>query len=296
MATTLLFGNMKGGVGKTTNSVMVAYQLAKMGYKTLVCDLDPQANATQLLRRTYGLQHDGEDLKIDKTMMVALSEQDIKSAIVTIMDNLDLLPSSEDFKSYPDFLEITFMPNKEKITENPSSLQSEMSAVKEQRISYFAKQLEKVKDDYDVVVIDVPPTLSVFTDSAIYATDEIVIVLQTQQRSLDGAETFFEYLQQMYNSYSDVDFDILGVLPVLLKTRSGLDDQILEDAKEDFGEDALFEQIIHHMERLKRYDRTGIADHELTKADIHDRKIHYIYSELTKEIVERLKSKDMLNG
>lgn len=296
MATTLLFGNMKGGVGKTTNSVMVAYQLAKMGYKTLVCDLDPQANATQLLRRTYGLQHDGADLKIDKTMMVALSEQDIKSAIVNIMDNLDLLPSSEDFKSYPDFLEITFMPDKEKIAENPSSLQSEMSAVKEQRISYFAKQLEKVKDYYDVVVIDVPPTLSVFTDSAIYATDEVVIVLQTQQRSLDGAETFFEYLQQMYNSYEDVDFDILGVLPVLLKTRSGLDDQILEDAKEDFGEDALFEQIIHHMERLKRYDRTGIADHELTKADIHDRKIHYIYSELTKEIVERLKSKDMLNG
>ena len=296
MATTLLFGNMKGGVGKTTNSVMVAYQLAKMGYKTLVCDLDPQANATQLLRRTYGLQHDGEDLKIDKTMMVALSEQDIKSAIVNIMDNLDLLPSSEDFKSYPDFLEITFMPDKEKIAENPSSLQSEMATVKEQRISYFAKQLEKVKDDYDVVVIDVPPTLSVFTDSAIYATDEIVIVLQTQQRSLDGAETFFEYLQQMYNSYEDVDFDILGVLPVLLKTRSGLDDQILEDAKEDFGEDALFDQIIHHMERLKRYDRTGIADHELTKADIHDRKIHYIYSELTKEIVERLKSKDMLNG
>ena len=296
MATTLLFGNMKGGVGKTTNSVMVAYQLAKMGYKTLVCDLDPQANATQLLRRTYGLQHDGADLKIDKTMMVALSEQDIKSAIVNIMDNLDLLPSSEDFKSYPDFLEITFMPDKEKIAENPSSLQSEMSAVKEQRISYFAKQLEKVKDYYDVVVIDVPPTLSVFTDSAIYATDEVVIVLQTQQRSLDGAETFFEYLQQMYNSYEDVDFDILGVLPVLLKTRSGLDDQILEDAKEDFGEDALFDQIIHHMERLKRYDRTGIADHELTKADIHDRKIHYIYSELTKEIVERLKSKDMLNG
>lgn len=296
MATTLLFGNMKGGVGKTTNSVMVAYQLAKMGYKTLVCDLDPQANATQLLRRTYGLQHDGADLKIDKTMMVALSEQDIKSAIVNIMDNLDLLPSSEDFKSYPDFLEITFMPDKEKIAENPSSLQSEMSAVKEQRISYFAKQLEKVKDDYDVVVIDVPPTLSVFTDSAIYATDEVVIVLQTQQRSLDGAETFFEYLQQMYNSYEDVDFDILGVLPVLLKTRSGLDDQILEDAKEDFGENALFDQIIHHMERLKRYDRTGIADHELTKADIHDRKIHYIYSELTKEIVERLKSKDMLNG
>ena len=296
MATTLLFGNMKGGVGKTTNSVMVAYQLAKKRYKTLVCDLDPLANATQLLRRTYGLQHDGEDLKIDKTMMVALSEKDISSAIVTVMDNLDLLPSSEDFKSYPDFLEITFMPDKEKISEDPSSLQSEMATVKEQRISYFAKQLEQVKGKYDVVVIDVPPTLSVFTDSAIYATDEVVIVLQTQQRSLDGAETFFEYLQQMYNSYNDVDFDILGVLPVLLKTRSGLDDQILEDAKEDFGEDSLFDQIIHHMERLKRYDRTGIADKDLTKSDIHDGRINHIYSELTKEIIDRLKSKDKLNG
>ena len=296
MATTLLFGNMKGGVGKTTNSVMVAYQLAKKGYKTLVCDLDPQANATQLLRRTYGLQHDGEDLKVDKTMMVALSEKDISSAIVTVMDNLDLLPSSEDFKSYPDFLEITFMPDKEKISEDPSSLQSEMATVKVQRISYFAKQLEQVKGKYDVVVIDVPPTLSVFTDSAIYATDEVVIVLQTQQRSLDGAETFFEYLQQMYNSYNDVDFDILGVLPVLLKTRSGLDDQILEDAKEDFGEDSLFDQIIHHMERLKRYDRTGIADKDLTKSDIHDGRINHKYSELTKEIIDRLKSKDKLNG
>lgn len=295
MATTLLFGNMKGGVGKTTNSVMVAYQLAQIGYKTLVCDLDPQANATQLLRRTYGLQHDGEDLKVDKTMMVALSEGDISSAIVNVMDNLYLLPSSEDFKSYPDFLEIRFMPDKEKIEQDPSLLQPEMSRVKEQRISYFARQLEAVNDDYDIIIIDVPPTLSVFTDSAIYATDEVIIVLQTQQRSLDGAETFFEYLQQMYNTYSNIDIDILGVLPVLLKKRSGLDDQILKDAEEDFGNDALFKNIIHHMERLKRYDRTGIADKDLTKSDIHDRRIHYIYSQLTKEIVQRLKDKGGFN-
>ena len=110
----ILYGNMKGGVGKTTNSVMTAYQLAKLGYKTLVCDLDPQANATQLLRRTYGLQND-TDLQIDKTMMVALTEENIKSAIVNIMDNLYLLPPSEDFKNYPDFLEMKYMLDKEKI-------------------------------------------------------------------------------------------------------------------------------------------------------------------------------------
>lgn len=282
---------MKGGVGKTTNSVMTAYQLAKLGYKTLVCDLDPQANATQLLRRTYGLQH-GTDLQIDKTMMVALTEENIKSAIVNIMDNLYLLPSSEDFKNYPDFLEMKFMLDKEKIEAgNSNTLQSEISKVKEQRIAYFAKQLAKVRDEYDFIIIDVPPTLSIFTDSAIYATDYIIIVLQTQQRSLDGAETFFEYLQQMYNDYANIDFDILGVLAVLLKNNVGLDSQILKDAEADFGKDMLFNQIIRHMERLKRYDRTGIAEKDLTKYDMHDTRLHYIYNTLTQEIVSRLKDK-----
>ena len=287
----ILYGNMKGGVGKTTNSVMTAYQLAKLGYKTLVCDLDPQANATQLLRRTYGLQHE-TDLQIGKTMMVALTEENIKPAIVNIMDNLYLLPYSEDFKNYPDFLEMKFMLDKEKIESGDSTtLQSEMSKVKEQRIAYFAQQLAKVRDEYDFVIIDVPPTLSIFTDSAIYATDFVIIVLQTQQRSLDGAETFFEYLQQMYNDYANIDFDILGVLAVLLKNNVGLDNQILKDAETDFGKDMLFNQIIRHMERLKRYDRTGIAEKGLTKYDMHDTRLHYIYNTLTKEIVARLKDK-----
>lgn len=288
----ILYGNMKGGVGKTTNSVMIAYQLAKLGYKTLVCDLDPQANATQLLRRTYGLQH-GTDLQIDKTMMVALTEENIKSAIVNIMDNLYLLPSSEDFKNYPDFLEMKFMLDKEKIEvgNSTTTLQSEMSRIKEQRIAYFSQQLAKVRNEYDFIIIDVPPTLSIFTDSAIYATDFVIIVFQTQQRSLDGAETFFEYLQQMYNDYANVDFDILGVLAVLLKNNVGLDSQILKDAETDFGKDMLFNQIIRHMERLKRYDRTGIAEKGLTKYDMHDTRLHYIYNTLTKEIVSRLKDK-----
>lgn len=287
----ILYGNMKGGVGKTTNSVMTAYQLAKLGYKTLVCDLDPQANATQLLRRTYGLQQ-STDLQIGKTMMVALTEENIKPAIVNIMDNLYLLPSSEDFKNYPDFLEMKFMLDKEKIESGDSTtLQSEMSKVKEQRIAYFSQQLAKVRDEYDFIIIDVPPTLSVFTDSAIYATDYVIIVLQTQQRLLDGAETFFEYLQQMYNDYANIDFDILGVLAVLLKNNVGLDNQILQDAEADFGKYMLFNQIIRHMERLKRYDRTGIAERGLTKYDMHDTRLHYIYNKLTKEIVARLKDK-----
>ncbi len=123
--------------------------------------------------------------------MAALTEGNIKSAIVNIMD-IYLLPSSEDFKNYPDFLEMKFMLDKEKIeTDNSTTLQREMSRGKEQRIAYFAQQLAKVRNEYNFIIIDVPPTLSIFTDSAIYATDFVIIVLQTQQRSLDGAETFF---------------------------------------------------------------------------------------------------------
>ncbi|PWT38795.1 ATPase, partial [Limosilactobacillus reuteri] len=112
----LVYANFKGGVGKTTNSVMTAYQLAKKGYKTLVCDLDPQSNATHLLTRTYARQNNQSEkefvkelnkkskdklskadidkeveevfkererkqLRIKETMMLALSEGDIENAI-----------------------------------------------------------------------------------------------------------------------------------------------------------------------------------------------------------------------
>ncbi|PWT38777.1 ATPase, partial [Limosilactobacillus reuteri] len=218
-----------------------------------------------------------KQLRIKETMMLALSEGDIENAIVKVMDNLYLLPSSDDFTEYPDFLEMTFMPNEENY--------------KEKRISYFAKQLDKVKENYDFVIVDVPPTLSVFTDSAVYAADDIIIVLQTQQDSLDGAEAFFVYLQKMFNNYPSISFNILGVLPVLLENRAGLDTQILKDAKESFGKDGVFKNIIKHMERLKRFGRMGIADKdaEYGKGDFHDIKVHYVYNRLTDEILERLK-------
>ncbi|WP_057868371.1 ParA family protein [Companilactobacillus crustorum] len=273
MTKKILFGNFKGGVGKTTNSVMTAYELAKKGYKTLVCDLDPQSNSTQLLRRTYGLQHNSE-LKIDKTMMVAIQEEKLPDAIVEIMNNLYLLPSYKDFVSYPDFLEMKFMPN--------------VPNYKEKRMSYFGTLLSEVDNKFDYIIFDVPPTLSIFTDTALYDTDYVIIVLQTQQRSLDGAEAFWEYLQEFYNNHTAIDFDIAGILPVLLKNNSGIDNQIIKDARETFGKDMIFENIMHHMERLKRYDRKGISEKGLTSVnDFHDIRLHALYGKLTEEIIAR---------
>lgn len=274
MVNKIVFGNFKGGVGKTTNSVMVAYQLAKKGYKVLVCDLDPQANSTQLLQRTFGLRNDYE-LPIKKTMMVAIQENNIAPAIVEVVPNLFLLPSNKDFVNYPDFLELTFMPSVENY--------------KEKRIAYFDYLLRPIEDEYDYIIFDVPPTLSIYTDTALYASNKIIIVLQTQQRSLDGAEAFWEYLQELYNRYDNINFDIAGILPVLLKNDSSIDNQIIKDAAETFGEERLFSTIVKHMERLKRYDRKGISEKgETERWDIHDNRVHKLYSELVDELITRM--------
>ncbi|MDT2850190.1 AAA family ATPase [Vagococcus carniphilus] len=274
MVNKIVFANFKGGVGKTTNSVMTSYELAKKGYKVLVCDLDPQANSTQLLSRTYALQNDKE-LLLSKTMMVAIQEKNLDSAVVEIMDNLYLLPSHKDFVDYPDFLELTFLPNEPNY--------------KEKRIAYFDYLLSDIEDDYDFIIFDVPPTLSVFTDTALYSINNIVIVLQTQQRSLDGAEAFWEYAQEFYHKYENVNFGIAGILPVLLKNDSNIDNQIINDAAESFGEKNLFKTIIRHMERLKRYDRLGISEKGYTELnDFHDTKVHSLYSELASEILNRV--------
>lgn len=208
-------------------------------------------------------------------MMVALQEENIESAIVKVMDNLYMLPSHKDFVNYPDFLETKYLA----LDDN----------YKEKRMAYFSSQLDRVRKSFEYIIIDVPPTLSIYTDSALYATDNVIIVLQTQQRSLDGAIAFWEYLQSFYDEHQTVDFDILGVLAVLLKNNAGLDNQIINDAKNTFGNEILFNTIIKHMERLKRYDRLGISEKGLTaNFDFHDVRTHNIYQKLTEEILNRL--------
>lgn len=274
MTTKIMFGNFKGGVGKTTNSVMSGYELAtKKNKRVLLVDMDPQANTTQLLSRTYALQNN-KQLDIEKTMMVAIQEDNLEPAIVQIMENLYLLPSHRDFGKYPEYLELEF----------PTTIKD----YKEKRLSHFSKLIQRIEDKFDFIIFDVPPTLSTFTDSALFASNNIVIVLQTQQRSLDGAQAFFEYLQELYDTYTEIDFDITGILPVLMKNDSGIDNQIIRDAIDIFGRSLIFNTIINYTERLKRYDRKGIFEKGYTPIyDYHDRRIHDLYEQLVTELIER---------
>lgn len=261
-AIVVTFGNFKGGTGKTTNSTMIAYALADMGYKVLLSDQDPQANATSLFLKTKSVITE-EIATFNKTLMTAIQEEDLTEIITEIKENLYLLPSFSDFALYPKFLEKKF----------PNEVD---------RVQYFSKLIKGLKNDFDFIFIDVPPTISIITDSALYASDYVVVVLQTQERSLQGAEVFTKYLQSLIDDYG-ASLDIIGILPVLLKNGAAVDIATLESAKEVFGEENLFRNIVKNMERLKRFDITGI-----TNEDMHDQKVHKSYKKIAEEFIERL--------
>ncbi|WP_214891346.1 AAA family ATPase [Exiguobacterium sp. s142] len=263
-AIVVTFGNFKGGTGKTTNSTMLAYALAKKGYRVLLCDQDPQANATTLFLKTKAARED-DYITFEKTLMAAMQEGDLSSIVTEVTNNLFLLPSFSDFAQYPKFLEKKF--------------EKEVD-----RVTYLSTLLEPLKNEFDFIFVDVPPTISIYTDSALYASDFVVVVLQTQERSLQGAEVFTQYLQTLLDDY-DADFDILGILPVLLKNGAAVDMATLENAKNVFGSHNLFEGVIKNMERLKRYDITGIVEE-----DMHDKRVMETYAKVAEEFLQRLEA------
>ncbi|OTN83988.1 hypothetical protein A5819_003538 [Enterococcus sp. 7E2_DIV0204] len=274
MAVTITFGNYKGGVGKTKNNILIAYELAKKGYKTLVVDLDPQANATTVLLRTKKL-HSEEVFSFDKTLMSAIKEGDITGIETQIMDNLFLLPSYIDFANYVTFLQLQYG----LVEENDPEYEN----IYKKQIAHFDNLLAPLKEKYDYIFIDVPPTKSSITDSAVLASDYVLIVLQTQELSLDGATEYLKDLQKIATKYNGA-FEIVGVLPVLMDGNASLDKFVLSNAESVFGEGNIFENKIPNMARLKRFDNTGI-----TEFDRHDKKVIDLYDLVSDELLERIK-------
>lgn len=265
VATVMSFANFKGGVGKTSTSALVGYSMSKMGKKVLIIDFDAQANLTSLLLKTKA--SDNDIITIDTSLMSAINEGiPLSDITIGISNTLSLIPNAVDFSMYTRYLERNF--------------DSEI-----EKVAFFRNLIEPLKEHYDFIFIDVPPTLSLLNDTAFYACDQIVVVLQTQERSLAGAEVFINYLQNTLIDEFHSDVDILGILPVLSKKGSRVDDEILKAAFQEFGEENIFNNKISIMERVKRMDMEGITDN---KKDMHDRRVHKIFTDVSKEIITRL--------
>jgi len=259
MGITIVVGNFKGGVGKTKVAVMSSWELAfKFKKKVLLVDLDPQGNASTLIARSLGIE------ELNKSIFDGFQKGDLTDSIVKDNEFLHFIPAQVSFKNLPKFLYANFDNEYEQIT-------------------YLKTLLQPIKNDYDYIFIDVPPTLSDYSDNAMMASDYVLIILQAQELSLEGAETYVKYLQFMVDNY-DADLQVVGVLPVLLRPGGRVDISILEQAKNVFGKQNVFNPVIKHLERLKSWDVTGIKNN-----DHHDRYAHNVFIDVVDELLKKLK-------
>lgn len=269
MTEVITIGNLKGGVGKTTTATQMAFTLSQRGYKVLLADLDPQANSSNILLKTKLNFDPDANTQINSSLMESIKNRDLSKSLISITDHLDLLGSSADFALFPRFAEQMYRNYLE-------------------RVKIFDKLLKPLKSNYDYIIVDVPPTVSLLTDTALYASDWVLIVVQTQQQSLDGASSFLTYIQDdVIDQFKAPNLDLVGFLAVMLEKRSSVDQTILHNLKEKFGSDNVLNTIVPHMARLKRYGVTGITTNEF-----FDRKVTKVYSQVTDEVLERINSNE----
>lgn len=263
MGKTYVVGNFKGGVGKTKTVTMLAYENAMIkNKKTLVVDLDPQGNATSVLAKTGNID------RIEKNITEGFENGNLEPQIINITNNLDLIAANTAFRNLSKIL-LTKFPNNEF-----------------NQINYLRTLLEPLKHQYDSIYIDVPPTISDYSDNAMLAADYCIIVLQTQELSLDGAQTYIAYMQYLADNFNN-DLQVLGIIPCMLRPGGRVDNKVLNQAKTLYGGNVL-NTIVKYQERLKVYDVEGInIRYSYTgKIDGWDKKAHQIFIDVLEELYE----------
>ncbi len=264
-ATTYTVGNFKGGVGKTKIVTMLAFDNAVVNKKkTLVIDIDPQANASQILARTVDLDH------IDKTIVDGINEENLSICITPIMENLDLIACDTSFRSFSNYVIANFEDEKE-------------------QIMVLEKLLEPIKENYETIFIDVPPTISAYSDNAMAASDYSIIAFQTQEESLDGIGKYVGYQKFMINNY-DIDLEVISIIACMLEPDDDLDKSVLSEAMDLYGS-AVSKNIVNFQKRLKRYSREGISlkKHRNGNYDQWDYRAHEPFIKILAELESRRK-------
>jgi len=217
--------NQKGGVGKTTTSVNLSASLAYLGKKVLLLDLDPQGNSSTGI----GL-HKGE---IEKSIYdVLIGKCDIMEAIVhTEYKRLDLIPANVNLSG----LEAEFF---ERSKEEPA----------------FAKRfqlkdnIDKIKDYYDYIIIDCPPTLSLLTINALIASNSVIIPVQCEFLALEGITQLLNTIMKTQRQLNP-SLEIEGVLLTMLDSRANLGFEVVEEIRKYF-KDKVYNTIIPRLVRL----------------------------------------------
>lgn len=195
--------NQKGGVAKTTSTFNIATSLAQKGKKVLMIDIDPQASLT--------IYAGFEPYEHDLTIINVLKEPkfDISTCIYAVNDNLSLIPSRIEL----------------------AGLEMELLS-RTARELILTRALDKVKDNYDFVVIDCPPQLSTLTVNALACSDKVIIPCKTDYLAYRGLNQLMETIQIVKSNFKP-NLEVVGVLATMFESRAKDDNDILDILKEE---------------------------------------------------------------
>lgn len=196
--------NQKGGVGKTTTNVNLSASLGQMGKKVLVLDLDPQGNTTS----GYGIEKNEVENTIYEVMLEGVSIKD--SIIKTEYENIDIVAAASDL----------------------AGAEIEISEV-EKREFILKDAINKVKDEYDYVFIDCPPSLGMLTINCLTAVDSVLIPIQCEYYALEGVSQLMQTIK-LVKSRLNPNIDIQGVVLSMFDGRANLSIQVVEEVKKYF--------------------------------------------------------------
>jgi chromosome partitioning protein len=227
MGKVISIANQKGGVGKTTSAINLAASLAVLEHKVLLIDADPQANATSGV---------GFDVKNVKTSIYecVVDDVDPRNIILkTNTPNFDLIPSHIDLVGAE--IEMLNLPNREKV---------------------LKQVIEKVRDDYEFILIDCSPSLGLITVNALTASDSVIIPVQCEYFALEGLGKLLNTIK-IIQSRLNPELQIEGFLLTMFDARLNLSNQVYEEVKRHF-QDMVFETVITRNIRLSEAPSYGV--------------------------------------
>lgn len=227
MGRTIAIANQKGGVGKTTTAINLSACLAEKGKKVLAVDMDPQGNMTSGL----GVDKDSVENTIYNLIIGESKMEEV--LIKDVLENLDIIPTNIDLSGAE--IELLDVEEKEYIVRN---------------------EIDKIKDNYDFIIIDCPPSLSMLTINAMTTADSVLVPIQCEYYALEGLSQLIHTVELVRDRLNP-KLTIEGVVFTMFDARTNLSLQVVENVKDNL-EQTIYKTIIPRNIRLAEAPSYGI--------------------------------------